>query len=408
MRRLLDVESVRKDFPILRGVVVYLDSASSALTPEPVLAKMLEFYHEFRANVGRGPYEFSRKATQEYEASREKIARFINARSKNEIVFTRNTTEGINLVANGLKWRQGDKVVTTLIEHHSDFIVWLRAKQRHCITIEVMEPKKSAINRDLDLSDFERTIDDKTKIVAMAHISNVLGTVEPVEEIAEMAHSHGAYLLLDGAQSVPHIKVDVQRIGCDFMAFSGHKMCAPTGCGVLYIRQELADQVEPLCIGGGTILDVNVGDYTLDSCPARFEAGTPAIAEVLGLGAAVDYLSNIGMQNIEDHERELSSCMTEGLEGINGVSLYGEGTGRRIALQCFNVDGLSPMETANKLEKSAGIMVRAGHHCALPLIKNLAGKMGTVRASAYLYNTEQEITRLVDEVRIIARASSHP
>jgi len=391
---------------VLRTGAIYLDSASSTLTPEPVLRKMLEFYRDYRANVGRGPYEFSRRATYEYEQAREKIAQFINARSKNEIIFTRNTTEGINIVANGLKWKQSDKVVTTLIEHHSNFIVWLRVKQRHGVEVDVVEPRETLEDGILDPSDFEKAVDDRTKIVAIAHISNVLGTVEPVEKIVQIAHEHGAYVVIDGAQSVPHVKVDVQRIDCDFLAFSGHKMCAPTGCGVLYIKQELLDQVEPSYIGGGTIVDVNVGDYTLDKGSARFEAGTPAIAEAIGLGAAVDYLNGVGMENIESYEKELSSCMNKGLEQILGVVTYGPKRGRRIALLCFNVDGLRPLELALELEKSARIMVRAGHHCALPLIKSIADKTGTVRASAYFYNTKGEIERLIQEVELIVRARS--
>lgn len=391
---------------MLRTGAIYLDSASSTLTPEPVLRKMLEFYRDYRANVGRGPYEFSRRATHEYEQAREKIAQFINARSKNEIIFTRNTTEGINIVANGLKWKQSDKVVTTLIEHHSNFIVWLRVKQRHGVEVDVVEPRETLEDGVLNPSDFEKAVDDRTKIVAIAHISNVLGTVEPVEKIVQIAHEHGAYVVIDGAQSVPHVKVDVQRIDCDFLAFSGHKMCAPTGCGVLYIKQELLDQVEPSYIGGGTIVDVNVGDYTLGKGSARFEAGTPAIAEAIGLGAAVDYLNGVGMENIESYEKELSSCMNKGLEQIPGVVTYGPKRGRRIALLCFNVDGLRPLELALELEKSARIMVRAGHHCALPLIKSIADKTGTVRASAYFYNTKGEIERLIQEVELVVRARS--
>ena len=400
------MKNIRKDFPVLRTGAIYLDSASSTLTPEPVLQKMLEFYRDYRANVGRGPYEFSRRATYEYEQAREKIAQFINARSKNEIIFTRNTTEGINIVANGLKWKQSDKVVTTLIEHHSNFIVWLRVKQRHGVEVNVIEPRESLEDGILNPSDFEKAVDDRTKIVAIAHISNVLGTVEPVEKIVRIAHEHGAYVVIDGAQSVPHVKVDVQRIDCDFLAFSGHKMCAPTGCGVLYIRQELLDQVEPSYIGGGTIVDVNVGDYTLDKGSARFEAGTPAIAEAIGLGAAVDYLNGVGMENVESYEKELSSCMSKGLEQIPGVVTYGPKRGRRIALLCFNVDGLRPLEVALELEKSARIMVRAGHHCALPLIKSIADKTGTVRASAYFYNTKGEIERLIQEVELVVQARS--
>jgi cysteine desulfurase / selenocysteine lyase len=400
---LLNVESIRKDFPILQNNVVYLDSASSALTPEPVLQKMLEFYREYRANVGRGQYAFSHRATHEYEEARQKVAEFIGAQSKNEIIFTRNTTEGINIVANGLKWQPDDEIVTSLIEHHSNFIVWLRVKQRHGSELKVVEPRASAANGSLDPADFGKIINDKTKLVAIAHVSNVLGTVEPVEEIVQIAHEHGAYVLLDGAQSVPHTKVDVQKIGCDFMAFSGHKMCAPTGIGALYIRQDLFDQVEPSYIGGGTIADVSVCDYTLDNGISRFEAGTPAIAQAIGLGAAVDYLNKAGMDNIERHEKKLSHQMSRELEQINGVTAYGIEHEGRVALQCFNVDNIRPLDLTLELERSAGIMVRAGHLCALPLIKSLVGRTGTVRASAYLYNTEQEIEKLVRQVELIAQ-----
>jgi cysteine desulfurase/selenocysteine lyase len=401
---LLNVGDIRKDFPVLETGVIYLDSASSSLTPEPVLQKMLQFYHEYRANVGRGPYEFSRRATYEYEQAREKVARFINARSKDEVIFTRNTTEGINIVANGLKWQEHDKVVTTLVEHHSNFIVWLRVKKRHGAEVSVIKPREPIEDGFLNPQDFERVVDDKTKLVAITHISNVLGTIEPVERITQIAHEHGAYVVIDAAQSVPHVKVDVQRIGCDFLAFSGHKMCAPTGCGVLYVKQELFDDLEPSYIGGGTIVDVDIDEYTLERGPARFESGTPAIAEAIGLGAAVEYLNKIGIEKIENHEKELSAQMRKGLEQIPGVVAYGPKHEERIALLCFNVEGLHPRELALELEKSAKIMVRAGHHCALPLIKSIAGKAGTARASAYFYTTKEEIEKLVQETAQIARA----
>ncbi len=403
---MFDVENMRKDFPVLETGAVYLDNASSTLTPEPVLEKMLEFYREYRANVGRGAYEFSRKSTFEYDQARKRIAKFINARSEEEIIFTRNTTEGINIVANGLKWEKNDNVVTTLMEHHSNFIVWLRLKQRYGVKVEVVRPKEPIENGTLDPAEFEKIIDDNTKIVALAHISNVFGAIEPVEKITEIAHEHGAYTVIDGAQSVPHIKVDVQKIGCDFMAFSGHKMCAPTGCGVLYIRKELVDQVEPSYIGGGTIADVDVGSYTLDKGPAKFEAGTPAIAEALGMGVAVEYLDKIGIKNIEDHERKLTEKLYKGFTQMKGVTTYGTEPKNKIALLCFNIDGLQPRDVSVELDKSAKIMVRAGHHCALPLIKCIAGKTGTVRASAYFYNTKEEIELLIQTVEEIAKRSS--
>lgn len=398
-----NIGEIRKDFPVLQTGVVYLDSASSTLTPEPVLQKMLEFYREYRANVGRGPYEFSRKATNEYERAREKVAKFINAKSKDEIIFTRNTTEGLNIVANGLKWQEHDKIVTTLLEHHSNFIVWLRLKKRYGVEVMVVKPREPIQEGILNPEDFENVVNDKTKLVAITHISNVLGTIEPVEKIAQIAHDHCAHVVIDAAQSVPHVKVDVQRIGCDFLAFSGHKMCAPTGCGVLYIKQEVFDNVEPSYIGGGTIIDVDTDEYVLDKGPARFEAGTPAIAEAIGLGAAIDYLNEIGMEDIENYEKGLSRQMQKGLEQIPGVVTYGPKHENKIALLCFNVESLQPRELALELEKSARIMVRAGHHCALPLIKSISDKNGTARASAYFYNTKEEIEKLIQETEQIAR-----
>jgi cysteine desulfurase/selenocysteine lyase len=400
---LLDVVEVRKDFPLLRTGVIYLDSAASSLTPEPVLRKMLEFYHEYRANVERGVHRLSQKATDEYELAREKVARFINATCKSEIIMTRNATEGINLVANGLKWKKGDKVVTSLIEHHSNFIVWLRLKQRYGVDVEVVRPREPVDHGLLDPADFEKVIDDDTKLVSVIHVSNTLGTIEPVEEIAEIAHEHGAYLLVDGAQSIPHLRVDVEKIGCDFLVSSGHKMCAPTGSGALYVREGLMDDVEPLCIGGGTVADVGLDYYELAHGPTRFEAGTPSIAETIGLGAAVDYLSQIGMENIEAHEKKLAKQMYEGLMAIPQVEVYGPEPERRVAIMSFNISNKNPNDVALALDRSANIMARSGHHCTMPLIKTITKNNGTARASAYFYNTKQEVDKLISTVEKIAK-----
>jgi len=400
---LFDVEKVREDFPILKSNIVYLDNAASSLTPEPVLRKMLEFYREYRSNVGRGVYMLAQRATEEYEEARRKVAHFINAESPCEVIMTRNTTEGINIVANGLNWSRGDRIVTTLLEHHSNFIVWLRVKQRYGVEVEVVEPKEPIEQGVLEPAKFEEKVDDKTKLVALTHVSNALGTIEPVKEIAEIAHEHGAYVLLDAAQSIPHMKVNVREVGCDFLAFSGHKMCAPTGSGGLYIKREVLDEVEPLCIGGGTITDVGVDYYVLEDDQKRFEAGTPAIAEAIGLGAAVDYLEDIGMKNIESHERRLAEIMDEGFGRIPHVKVYGPETGRKVAILSFNVDGLNPHEVAVELDKKARILVRSGHHCTLPLIKRITNGEGTVRASAYFYNTEEEIERVIQAVKEIAK-----
>jgi len=399
---MLNVEELRQDFPILKTGIAYLDSTASSLTPEPVLEKMLEFYHEYRANVERGVHRLSQRASEEYEGVHSRVADFINAKSDSEIVMTRNTTEGINIVANGLKWNRGDKIVTSMIEHHSNFIVWLRLKNRYGVDLEIVKPKEPVVYGLLDPADFENVIDDKTRLVAITHISNVLGVITPVREIAEIAHEHGAYVLVDGAQSVPHMKVDVQKIGCDFLAFSGHKMCAPTGSGALYIREELIDEVEPSYIGGGTIADVGVDHYELERGSARFEAGTPAIAEAIGLGAAVDYLKKIGMENIEEHERKLTKQMYEGLSDISRVDVYGPEPKNRIAIMPFNVGELNCHDVALTLDVSANIMVRSGHHCALPLVKHIIRRPGTVRASAYFYNTEEEIDKFLSAVKEIS------
>jgi len=400
---LLDVEKIRQDFPILNSGIIYLDNAASSLTPEPVIQKMLEFYHDYRANVERGIHRLSQKASEEYEKAHAKVGDFINARSENEIIMTRNATEAINLVANGLGWKKGDKIVTSLIEHHSNFIVWLRLKERCGVDVEIVKPNKQGL---FNIADFEKAIDDKTKLVAITHVSNVLGVITPVEEIAKIAHEHDAHLLVDGAQSVPHFRVDVRKIGCDYLAFSGHKMLGPTGVGVLYARNELLGAMEPMSIGGGTINDVGLDHYKLAEGPMKFEAGTPPIAEAIGLGAAVDYLKEVQPENIEAHERELVKMMYRGLSDVPGVEVYGpEKPEQRTGIVSFNVGNLNPHDVALALDVSADIMVRSGHHCCLPLTKELLKRReGTARASLYLYNTKEEVEKLVSAVDEIARS----
>jgi cysteine desulfurase/selenocysteine lyase len=399
---ILDINEIRKDFPILKTGIIYLDSTASSLTPEPVLAKILEFYREYRANVERGIHRLSQRASEEYENARSKVAHFINAKAPSEIMMTRNTTEGINLVARGLNWKKGDKIVTSVLEHHSNFIVWLRVRDTQGARVEVVMPRKPLVKGLLYPEDFEEVIDDKTRLVAVTHVSNVLGSITPVKEIAEIAHEHGALVLVDGAQSVPHMKVDVQKIGCDFLAFSGHKMCAPTGSGALYMREEVQNQVEPLLVGGGTINEVNIDHYTLEKGPGRYEAGTPDIAGAIGLGAAVDYLQKIGMDKIEQHEKLLTKKMYDDLAGIPKIDLYGPEPEHRVAIMPFNVADLNPHDVALALDVSANIMVRSGHHCAQPLLRNIIRKPGTVRASAYFYNTSDEIEKLASAVKEIA------
>jgi len=397
-----DVERIRKDFPILKSGIIYLDSTASSLTPEPVLAKILEYYHEYRANIERGVHRLSVKASEECEQARKKVADFINAKSTCEVIWARNTTEGINLVASGLKWKKGEKIVTTVLEHHSNYIVWLRVRDRFGVSVELVMPRKPVVKGILDLADFERLIDDKTRLVAVSHVSNVLGVVLPIREIAEIAHRHGACVLVDAAQSVPHMKVDVQKLGCDFLAFSGHKMCGPTGSGALYMKEELTEEVEPLIIGGGSISEVGTDYYKLDASPRRFEGGTIDIAAVIGLGAAIDYLSKIGMDKIEAHERLLVRRIYEGLTALRNVEVYGPEPEKRVGIIPFNVGDLNPHDIALALDVSANIMVRSGHHCAQPLSKTVICGRGTVRASCYFYNTLKEANALVAAVKEIA------
>jgi len=363
---------------------------------------MLTYYHSYRANIHRGIHQLSQKASNEYANARTKISAFINSKSDEEIILTKNTTEGINMIAQGLKWRKGDRIVTTNIEHHSNFVVWLRLKERYGVDVEIVQPNKDGL---FDLLDFEKSIDDQTKLVAITHASNVLGVITPVEEITKIAHEHDALMLIDGAQSIPHMTMNVQKIDCDFLAFSGHKMCGPTGVGVLYIRDILLNEVEPLCLGGGTVKSAGLNSYNLVQSPQRFEAGTPPIAEVIGLGAAIDYLNDIGMDKIRVHEIKLIKKLYDELFAIPKITVYGPEPKHRVGILSFNVEGLSPHDVALALDIEAKIMVRSGDHCAIPLMKDVIHQpRGTVRASTYLYNTDEEIEKFVEMMSMLSAA----
>lgn len=396
-----DVEAVRRDFPILEKGVIYLDNAASSLTPEQVVLKEMEFYREYRANVERGLHRFSQRASEEYESAHETVAEFIGAPGRRNVAMVRNTTEAINLVANSLDWKKEDKIVTTIIEHHSNFITWLRVGQRFGCRVEVVRSNEEGM---FDLGEFEKTIDDSTRLVAVTHVSNVLGCITPIKEIASIAHEHGALMLADGAQGVPHIPTDVREMGVDFLAFSGHKMLGPTGSGGLYIAEEQLDSTEPLCIGGGTISDVSLNTYELAVSPMKFEAGTPAIAQVIGLGEACRYLDRIGMNNVKRWDERLVEKLADGLAEIEGVEIYGPRDPRnRVGLVTFNVADMNPHDVALTLDNEYAIAVRSGHHCALPLMKELFGLPGgNARASTYLYNTLGEIENLLGAVEEIA------
>ena len=394
----MNFAEIKTDFPILKDII-YMDSASTSLTPEPVLNAVSKYYREYNANVGRGVHRLSQIASQKYKDAHRKVADFIGA-NEEEVIFTKNTTEAINTVASGLKWKTGDKVVTTLLEHHSNFLPWLRLKS-FGVALDIVKPDK---NGKFNVLDFEEMIDDKTRLVAVTHVSNVLGTITPIEEISAICEKKNALLLVDGAQSVPHIHVDVRNLGCNFLCFSGHKMLGPTGTGILWMKEDFFDRLEPLNFGGGMIDDVSLNGYELTKGYERFEGGTPNIAGVIGFGRAIDYLKKIGMDKIKDHEAKLTERLLEGLLEIKRVEIYGSlNSKERIGLVSFNIKDLNSHDVALMLDEASNIMVRSGHHCCMPMIKYFGLKEGVVRVSLYLYNTEEEVDTFLETVKEIAK-----
>ena len=393
-------DDLKKDFRLLSDLI-YLDSASTSISPEPVLSAMLEYEHNYRANVGRGVHRLSQIASQRYWHAHEKVSRFIGAK-EGVVVFTKNSTEAINMVAQGLIWNRGDRVVTTLLEHHSNILPWMRLKTQG-VQLEVAGIKQ---DYSLDLEGLEKAIDDSTKLVAVTHASNVLGVVTPVPEIAHICHDHGALLLVDGAQSVPHIPVNLLELGCDFFCFSGHKMLGPTGTGVLWMKEPILD---PLMVGGGTVVDVSEESFSLATGYERYEAGTPNISGGIGLGAAVDYLTEIGMDRVRTHEEKLTTRMIDALLKIEGLHIYAyPDASARIGVVSFTIEGFDPHEVAHYLDDQADIMVRSGHHCCIPLMKHLGLPQGTVRASLHLYNTDHDVDALVATLRELTGNTAKP
>lgn len=394
----LDFEKVREDFPIV-SKVIYMDSAASSLTPRQVIEEISRYYLEYRANVHRGVHRLSQEASEKYELAHFKVADFIGAKFEREIIFTKNTTESINFIANSIELDNRNEIITTYLEHHSNFLPWLRLRKKGFI-IKLLKPKPDGT---IEIADFEKLISNKTKLVAVTHVSNVLGNVIPVEEMIKISHDFGALCLIDGAQSVPHIPINVKKMNCDFMAFSGHKMLGPTGIGVLYIKEEHLNGVEPFTLGGGTIEDVSIDSYKLTRSPERFEAGTPPIAPAIGLGAAVDYLAKIGMENVQEHENKLSNLAFKGLSEIDNVEVYGPAE-NKVGIISFNIPNLNPHDVALVLDNIANIMIRSGHHCALPLMKEILKRPnGTARASLYIYNTIEEVKKFIDAIKEISK-----
>lgn len=379
-------EDVRKDIPLTREVI-YFDNTATSLTPIPVIEAMDEYYLKYRANVHRGVHRLSQKATHEYEESREVVAKFIGAKFE-EIVFTKNTSESLNMAALGLEgvFKKGDKIVTTPYEHHSDLLPWQRLAERLGLKLEFIEGDDEG---NLDLADAEKKIKG-AKLIAVQQVSNALGVIHEVEELGRMAKEEGAIFVVDAAQSVGHMEVDVNKLHADFLAFSGHKgPLGPTGIGVLYIREEFFDTFEPPLIGGGTIEDVSLEEYTLTQPPERYEAGTPNIGGAIGLAAGIKYVEKIGLDKIEKQEHKLVKRTTEGLTELE-VPWYGPRDLKKHAgVVSFNVPPLHPHDVAAVLDEHK-IMVRSGHHCALPVMKKL-GINGTVRASFHVYNSLEEV-----------------
>ncbi|MBJ7900457.1 MAG: SufS family cysteine desulfurase [Cyanobacteria bacterium RI_101] len=390
---------LRQDFPILDQEInghplVYLDSAATSQKPLAVLNALQNYYTKDNANVHRGAHSLSVRATEAYEGARDKIARFINARSRQEIIYTRNATEAINLAAyswglNTLK--PGDEIITSVMEHHSNLVPWQMIAAKTGAAIKFVELDEA---ESFNLAQFKTLLSEKTKLVTVVHISNTLGCVNPVQEICRLAHQAGAKVLIDACQSAPHYPLDVQAIDCDWLAASGHKMCAPTGIGFLYGKEEVLDSMPPFFGGGEMISEVFLDHFTCGELPHKFEAGTPAIAEAIALGAAVDYLSAIGMERIHSYEQELTQYLWDKLTTLPQIRIYGPQSPQRAALAAFNVPGAHASDLAALLDQD-GVAIRSGHHCTQPLHR-LFGASGSARASLSFYNTREEIDRFLD------------
>ncbi len=398
----LNLEQIRKDFPILEretrpGVrVTYLDSTATSQKPVQVIEAMNDYYRRSNANIHRGVHTLAEEATSMYEGAREKIAKFINASSSREVIYTRNTTESINLVA--YSWaranlKAGDLVILTEMEHHSNLVPWHMLQTERGIELEFIPVTDDGL---LDLETYRSLLSRRPKLVSFTHMSNVLGTINPAAEIIRLAHETGAVALVDGAQSVPHLQVDVQALDADFYAFSAHKMCGPTGIGALYGKTSLLEAMPPFLGGGDMIKEVKLRSFRANTLPHKFEAGTPAIAEAVGFGAAVDYLSAIGMDKIAAYEHEITEYALDRLEEIPGVKLFGPSADKKGGVAAFTLEGVHPHDVAQILDRD-GIAVRAGHHCAQPLHEKF-GIQATSRASFYLYSTKGEVDLLVNGI----------
>ncbi|MBC1716445.1 cysteine desulfurase [Listeria welshimeri] len=401
---MIDIQKIRADFPILDQEInekplAYLDNAATSQKPKQVIEALTHYYEFDNANVHRGVHTLAARATDAYESARVKVAKFIHAREVAEIIFTRGTTSAINLVVDSYaeaNIEAGDEIVISYLEHHSNLIPWQQLAKRKGAVLKYIELEEDGT---ISVEQAKKTIGEKTKIVALAHVSNVLGTITPIREIAAIAHKFGAVILVDGAQAVPHMEVNVVDLDADFYAFSGHKMMAPTGIGALYGKRELLDAMEPTEFGGEMIDFVELYDSTWKELPWKFEAGTPIIGGAIALGAAIDYLAEVGLANIHAHEQALASYAIEEMSKIEGITIYGpKDASKRCGLVTFNLEGAHPHDIATILDED-GIAIRAGHHCAQPLMKWL-DVSSTARASFYIYNKKEEIDALIDGLKL--------
>jgi cysteine desulfurase/selenocysteine lyase len=396
-----NVEKIREDFPLLKkSRIVYFDNACTTLKPKQVIDAIVAYYSEYTGCAGRSIHKFATKTTEEFGKSREKVSKFINAKKAEEIIWTKNTTEAINLISHSLKLNRDDKVLTTNLEHSSGMMPWILKSKNKEINLDFVLCNKEG---ELSIEDFKNKLDKKTKLVSIIYASNVTGTRVPLEEIIKISHDNDSLVLVDGAQAVPHFSVDVKKLDIDFLAFSGHKMCGPTGIGCLYGKYDLLEKLSPFLLGGETIRDADLKGFELEKIPQRFEAGIQNYAGAIGLGAAIDYLTKIGMKNIENYEKELTKLLIEGLLEIPNLRLIGpKDWNRRNSLASFNIKGIEPHNVAIFLDEN-NIAVRSGMHCAYPFHKFVNEPKGSVRASLYFYNTREEISLFIDKLKHIAK-----
>ena len=403
---MLDIDQIRNDFPAYRkkdGNFIYLDSASTSQKPEFVIDAISSYYSSYAANIHRALYEIGEKATDKYEKVREKVKQFINVPDSHVVIFTGGTTESINLIA--YSWGSNnlsndDQILITEMEHHSNIVPWQLLCSRSNASLNYIPIKKDGT---LELGKLKENILPKTKLISLTHQSNVFGTINPLNNIIDEAKKIGAITVIDGAQAVPHMKVDIKKLGCDFYAFSGHKMLGPTGVGVLIARKNILEEIDPFMGGGEMINSVNMDESTWNEVPWKFEAGTPNIAQVIGLGAAIDYIQKIGIENIHQHEQELLHYGLDLLDQNKDVTLYGKADNRGAVIP-FNLENIHPHDLAKFLDTD-GICIRAGHHCAQPIMNKL-GVSATARASFYLYNTKEDIEKLVESINKTVRIFS--